>query len=66
MLLDAESHRQPSESTVELCVGYASWLGELKLLSGSDCSNCACVPMADAGGGDMLTAGGMSIVADKG
>ncbi len=66
MLLDAESSWQASESTVELCVECASWLGELKLLSGSDCSMCACVPMADAGGGAMLIAGGMSIVADKG
>ncbi len=66
MLLDTESNWQPSESMVELCIGYASWLGEIKLLSGSDCSICACVPMADAGEGVMLTAGGMSIVADKG
>ena len=66
MLLDAESNRQPSESKVELCIGFASWLGEMKLLSGSDCSMCACVPMAGAGSGAMLIAGGMSIVADKG
>ena len=66
MLLDAKSNRQASEGTVELCIGYASWLGEMKLLSGSDCSMCACVPTAGAGGGAMPIAGGMSIVADKG
>lgn len=66
MLLETESIWQASENVIELCIECASRLRELKLVSGCDCSICTCVPIAGTGGGVMLTAGGMNIVADKG